>query len=78
MDAAHDAGVTVVVAAGNDNKDACDYSPASASKAITVGSTTSNDARSSFSNKGTCVDIFAPGSDSYMISSKCPLDPYDC
>lgn len=56
------AGVTVVVAAGNDNLDACNYSPARAPSAITVGSTTNTDARSSFSNWGTCLDIFAPGS----------------
>ncbi len=56
------AGVTVVVAAGNDNGDACTKSPARAPNAITVGSTTSTDARSSFSNFGTCVDIFGPGS----------------
>jgi serine protease len=57
-----DAGVTVVVAAGNDNSNACNYSPARAASAITVGSTTSSDARSSFSNYGSCLDIFAPGS----------------
>jgi serine protease len=56
------AGVTVVVAAGNDNANACNYSPASAGSAVTVGSTTSSDARSSFSNFGSCLDIFAPGS----------------
>ncbi|MCX7895981.1 MAG: S8 family serine peptidase [Thermoanaerobaculum sp.] len=56
------AGVVFVVAAGNDNADACNYSPARVSAAITVGSTTSSDARSSFSNYGTCLDIFAPGS----------------
>ncbi|TXH77770.1 MAG: S8 family peptidase, partial [Lysobacteraceae bacterium] len=56
------AGVTVVVAAGNNNASACNYSPARAPAAITVGSTTSTDARSSFSNFGTCVDIFGPGS----------------
>lgn len=56
------AGVTTVVAAGNDGANACNYSPARAPNAITVGSTTSSDARSSFSNYGTCVDIFAPGS----------------
>jgi len=55
-------GVTVVVAAGNSNANACNYSPAAAPSAITVGSTTSADARSSFSNFGTCVDVFAPGS----------------
>jgi serine protease len=57
----HNAGVTVVVAAGNYSGNACSYSPARAPAAITVGSTDSNDARSSFSNYGNCVDIFAPG-----------------
>ena len=57
----HNAGVTVVVAAGNYSGNACSYSPARAASAITVGSTDSNDSRSSFSNFGTCVDIFAPG-----------------
>jgi subtilisin family serine protease len=56
------AGVTVVVAAGNDNANACNYSPARVANAMTVGSTASNDARSSFSNFGSCVNIFAPGS----------------
>lgn len=56
------AGVTTVVAAGNSNTDACNQSPARVGDAITVGSTTSSDARSSFSNYGSCVDIFAPGS----------------
>ena len=56
-------GVTVVVAAGNNNgANACNYSPARVTNAVTVGSTTSTDARSSFSNIGTCVNIFAPGS----------------
>jgi subtilisin family serine protease len=56
-------GVTTVVAAGNDyGANACNYSPARVSAAITVGSTTSTDARSSFSNIGSCLDIFAPGS----------------
>jgi serine protease len=56
------AGVTYVVAAGNDNANACNYSPARVPNAITVGSTTSTDARSSFSNWGSCLDVFAPGS----------------
>ena len=56
------AGVTIAVAAGNSNANACNSSPARAANAITTGSTTSTDARSSFSNFGTCVDIFAPGS----------------
>ncbi|MCA1619620.1 MAG: S8 family peptidase [Acidobacteria bacterium] len=56
------AGVAFSVAAGNSNTDACTQSPARVAAAITVGSTTSSDARSSFSNYGTCLDIFAPGS----------------
>src|SRR5687767_15271271 len=52
----------MAVAAGNENQNACNVSPARAPNAITVGSTTSSDARSSFSNIGTCLDIFAPGS----------------
>jgi subtilisin family serine protease len=55
-------GVTFAVAAGNENQNACNVSPARTASAITVGSTTTTDARSSFSNFGTCVDIFAPGS----------------
>lgn len=59
----NDAGVTVVAAAGNSNANACNYSPARVPNAVTVGSTTRTDARSSFSNFGTCVNIFAPGSE---------------
>src|ERR1044072_1676979 len=55
-------GVTYAIAAGNDNQNACNTSPADVPSAITVGSTTTTDARSSFSNFGTCLDIFAPGS----------------
>lgn len=55
-------GVTYAVAAGNDNSNASNYSPARVSEAITVGSTTNTDARSSFSNYGSVLDIFAPGS----------------
>ena len=55
-------GVTVVVAAGNENADACRRSPASAASAITVGATTSSDTRASYSNVGPCLDLFAPGS----------------
>src|SRR5258705_7340632 len=55
-------GVTYAIAAGNSNVDACTQSPAGVANALTVGSTTSTDARSSFSNFGPCVDIFAPGS----------------
>ncbi|HEX3252292.1 MAG TPA: S8 family peptidase [Pyrinomonadaceae bacterium] len=55
-------GVPIAVAAGNSNADACNSSPARAANAITVGATTTSDARASFSNFGTCLDIFAPGS----------------
>ena len=54
-------GAVVVVAAGNEDSDACNSSPANEPLAITVGATTRSDARASFSNFGTCVDIFAPG-----------------
>ena len=54
-------GVTYAIAAGNSNTDACTQSPARVANAITVGATDINDARASFSNFGTCVDIFGPG-----------------
>lgn len=56
-------GVTTVVAAGNDDKDACVGSPNRVPQAITVGATDRKDKRSSFSNWGKCVDLSAPGSD---------------
>jgi subtilisin family serine protease len=55
------AGVTYVVAAGNSSADACNYSPARTGEAITVGATDNTDARASWSNYGTCLDIFGPG-----------------
>ena len=55
------AGMTTVVAAGNDNVDACGISPARVPGALTVGASTETDARASFSNYGSCVDLFAPG-----------------
>jgi len=55
------AGVAIAVAAGNSNTNACNSSPARAANAITVGATTSTDARASFSNFGSCLDLFAPG-----------------
>ncbi|SCF30686.1 Peptidase inhibitor I9 [Micromonospora viridifaciens] len=55
-------GVTYAIAAGNSSANACNYSPARVASAITVGATTSTDARASYSNYGSCLDIFAPGS----------------
>jgi subtilisin family serine protease len=55
-------GVTFAVAAGNSNRDACKFSPARVPAAITVGATTNTDARASYSNYGSCLDLFAPGS----------------
>jgi subtilisin family serine protease len=55
------ARVTVVVAAGNNNANACNYSPASAPNAVTVGASDSLDRKATFSNWGECVDLFAPG-----------------
>ncbi|MBI1951903.1 MAG: S8 family peptidase [Acidobacteria bacterium] len=57
------AGVTYAVAAGNDGADACNDSPARILQAIAAGATERADRRSSFSNVGACVEIFAPGSD---------------
>jgi subtilisin family serine protease len=62
----YDAGVPVIVAAGNGNmagraQDACGYSPAGAPNAYTVGATTTSDSKTSWSNYGNCVNIFAPG-----------------
>jgi len=55
------AGVVYAVAAGNYGMDACQFSPASAAGALTVGATTRKDARAYYSNIGSCVDLFAPG-----------------
>ncbi|SER68271.1 Serine protease, subtilisin family [Lentzea xinjiangensis] len=54
-------GVTYALASGNSNTDACSTSPARVAEAITVNASTNTDARASFSNYGTCTDIFAPG-----------------
>ncbi|MDS7967921.1 S8 family peptidase [Acinetobacter sp. V117_2] len=55
-------GYVMVVAAGNSNTDACTSSPARTSNAITVAATDNTDTRASYSNYGSCVDVFAPGS----------------
>ena len=61
VNAAVDAGIHFAVAAGNDNANSCNYSPAAAQKAVTVGASTLSDERAYFSNYGKCNDIFAPG-----------------
>lgn len=61
VNAAVKAGIHFAVAAGNENQDAANTSPASAELAITVGASTISDARAYFSNYGSTVDIFAPG-----------------
>lgn len=63
VNAATQAGVHVAVAAGNENEDACSGSPARATGPICVGATNNADEKASFSNWGSCVDIFAPGED---------------
>ena len=55
-------GVFLAVAAGNENQNACNVSPASAASATTVAASTSSDAKASYSNYGSCVDLYAPGS----------------
>ncbi len=66
------AGITVVVAAANYSTDACNYSPARAPSAITVAATGSDDAQASYSNFGSCVDLYAPGT---SITSASHTDP---
>ena len=55
------AGISTTIAAGNNNKDACNQSPARVEAAMTIGATNAVDGRSSFSNYGSCIDWFAPG-----------------
>jgi hypothetical protein len=62
VDALDARGIPVVVAAGNNAKNSCDYSPARAASAITVNASTQTDRRASFSNFGSCSDVYAPGS----------------
>jgi aqualysin 1 len=61
VQASINSGVTYVASAGNDDTDACKQSPARVSQVLTVGATKQNDYRASWSNFGSCVDIFAPG-----------------
>ena len=61
VNAAVDLGLHFAVAGGNDNANSCNYSPAAAEKAVTVGASTLSDERAFFSNYGKCTDIFAPG-----------------
>jgi cerevisin len=61
VNGAVEAGIHFAVAAGNDNADSCNYSPAAAELAITVGASGLEDSRAYFSNYGKCNDIFAPG-----------------
>lgn len=76
MDALVNSGITVVVAAGNDNKDACGHSPAWVPSVITVGATTASDAKSSFSNFGPCTDIWAPGSNIMSTGFRSDTEKY--
>ncbi|MGW0859477.1 S8 family peptidase [Streptomyces sp. NPDC002690] len=57
------AGILPVIAAGNDSRNACDVSPASADGTLTVAASTDDDEQASFSNRGDCVEIYAPGQD---------------
>lgn len=66
----HDKGVTLVIAAGNDNVDASRVTPASADNVIVVGSYNSHHQRSDFSNFGKKVDVYAPGEDIFSSVNK--------
>ncbi len=63
VEAVADAGVLPVVAAGNDDQDACDVSPAAADGVVAVGASDRQDRETSFSNWGSCVALYAPGAD---------------
>ncbi|KAK6516158.1 serine protease [Arthrobotrys conoides] len=78
INALHNSGVTVVVAAGNENDDAKNYSPASAEKAITIGAIDEKGRVADFSNYGSTVDLLAPGVNilSSVISSNTASDYY--
>ena len=64
-------GIVVVAAAGNDGDNSCSYSPGSSNMSINVGATDINDQVASFSNTGSCVQVFAPGDGVCSLSSKC-------
>jgi subtilisin family serine protease len=55
--------ISIVSAAGNQNDNACNYSPGDVATSLTVGATTPTDARATYSNHGSCVDLYAPGGD---------------
>ncbi|MBY8877554.1 S8 family peptidase [Actinacidiphila acidipaludis] len=67
-DALSDSGVLPVVAAGNDSADACTVSPASAPRVLTIGASNASDQEAGFSNSGSCVSMFAPGT--AIVSAK--------
>jgi subtilisin family serine protease len=64
-----DAGIVVVIAAANEDADACHFSPARVPRAITVGASTSTDGKLGISNWGACVDVWAPGGDPSILSA---------
>ena len=68
----YSSGIPVVVIAGNNGRDACRYSPASAPNAITVGGSANGDGLYRYTNYGSCVDIFAPGANIVGASRRCP------
>ncbi|CDS04131.1 hypothetical protein LRAMOSA07086 [Lichtheimia ramosa] len=72
VNTAVESGMVFAVAAGNDNRDACKYSPAAAEQAITVGASNLRDERAYFSNYGKCVDVFAPGQDIMSVWNNSP------
>jgi serine protease len=69
IDQARDAGATVVVAAGNSNADAVDFTPASCNGVVTVAATDRNGAKAPYSNFGSVVDVAAPGGDATVSSA---------
>lgn len=77
VQSAIDAGITMVLAAGNNSSDACNESPSRVLDGITVGASTINDSRASFSNRGSCVDLFAPGSNIRSAGHQSDTDAAD-